>query len=78
VSPRKRKTLVLDKVVIYEKEEDEEEKDDDIEEQTKKFQEQLENPASQEILKELQSKKPLKADEIIYDKNPFKSLKKKK
>ncbi len=67
-----------DDVDIYEKEEDEEEKDDDIEEQTKKFQEQLENPASQEILKELQSKKPLKADEIIYDKNPFKSLKKKK
>jgi hypothetical protein len=60
--------------------EDEEElsRQEKMEEQAKKFEEQLENPASQDIMKELNAKKGLNADTIIDNRNPFKSIKRKK
>ena len=57
---------------------EEEEKEENLDEETKKFQEELENPANREILKELKINKPLVADEIIQNNNPFKAIKKKK
>lgn len=55
-----------------------EDQKENMEEQTKKYQEELENPANQEILKELEANKSVNVDEIIDNRNPFKSLKKKK
>jgi len=56
----------------------ESEDEEDLDKNTQKYQKQMENPAKDEILKELNSKKPLEVDNIIDTrKNPFKSLKKK-
>ena len=58
--------------------EKEEQNEETLDDKTKKYQEELENPANLDILKEMKAKKPVDVDEIIENKNPFKSIKKKK
>ena len=51
---------------------------EELDNQTKKFEDELNTPGTQEIYEKLKSQKPLEVDNIIPKNSPFKNIKKKK